>query len=114
MTPDTLTISLALVGAALATYAARGLGVAFARRLSVDNPLFQWVSCVAYAMLAGLISRLILLPAGPLAETARVDRVAAAVLALAIFFLTRRNLPLGAAAGVGALVLLTLSRTGLT
>jgi len=80
----------------------------------VDNPIVQWVSCVAYAMLAGLISRLILLPAGPLAETARVDWVAAAVLALAIFFLTRRNLLLGAAAGVGALVLLTLSRSGLT
>ena len=51
---------------------------------------------------------MILLPLGPLAETALSHRVAAAVISLAIFFLTRHNLLLGIGAGVGALTLLTL------
>src|SRR3546814_20023561 len=61
-------------------------------------------------MLAGLIARMILLPNGPLAETASADRIVGAVIALAIFFLTRRNIGLGVAAGAGALVLITWGR----
>ncbi|MPZ10932.1 MAG: AzlD domain-containing protein [Kiloniellaceae bacterium] len=96
---------------ALATYFWRALGVALSGRIDAGSRLFEWVACVAYAMLAGLISRMILLPNGPLAETATADRVAGAAIALAIFFLTRRNVGLGVAAGAGALVLITLGRT---
>ena len=56
---------------------------------------------------------MILLPNGPLAETASADRIAAAVIALAIFFLARRNVGLGVAAGAGALVLMTWGRAWL-
>jgi len=93
--------------AALATYLWRALGVALSGRIDPEGPVFEWVACVTYALLAGLIARMIVLPVGPLAETALGARLAAAVIALAIFFLTRRNLGLGVAAGAGALVLLT-------
>ena len=53
---------------------------------------------------------MVILPNGPLAETASADRIGGAVVALAIFFLTRRNIGLGVAAGAGALVLMTLGR----
>lgn len=95
---------------ALATYFWRGLGVALSGRVDAGSRLFEWVACVAYALLAGLIARMIILPSGPLAEAASADRIAAAVVALAIFFLTRRNVGLGVAAGAGALVLMTWGR----
>lgn len=92
------------------TYGWRALGVALSGRLNTDSPIFEWVACVAYALLAGLISRMIVLPVGPLAETPLSDRLGAALLALAIFFLTRRNLFLGVLSGFSLLVLLTWGR----
>ena len=107
MSDAALSPYLALVVAAAATYGWRGLGVALSGRIDPEGPVFEWVACVAYALLAGLIARMIIFPVGPLAETAMAVRVASAVIALAIFFATRRNLALGVAAGAGALVLLT-------
>jgi len=95
---------------ALATYFWRALGVTLSGRIDAGSRLFEWVACVAYALLAGLIARMILLPSGPLAATATPDRIAAAAVALAIFFLTRRNIGLGVAAGAGALVLMSWGR----
>ena len=103
---------LMIVGA-LVTYFWRALGVALSGRIDAGSALFEWVACVAYALLAGLIARMIVLPNGPLAETASADRIAAAVIALAIFFLARRNVGLGVAAGAGALVLITRGRSWL-
>ena len=102
-----------MIAGGLVTYFWRALGVALSGRIDASSPLFEWVACVAYAMLAGLIARMILLPNGPLAETASADRIAAAVIALAIFFLARRNVGLGVAAGAGALVLMTWGRAWL-
>lgn len=106
---DVVTLSplLVLVIAALVTYAWRGLGVLLSGRIDPEGPAFEWVGCVAYALLAGLIARMIVLPIGPLEATALGARLAAAAAALAIFFLSRKNLGLGVAAGAGALVLLT-------
>ncbi len=100
-----------LVGAAV-TYVWRALGVALAGRVRADSAALEWIGCVAYALLAGLIARMIVLPIGPLAETALAARIAAAVVALAIFFLLRRNVMLGVAAGAGALVLLSWGSVG--
>ena len=94
----------------LATYFWRALGVALSGRVDAGSRLFEWVACVAYALLAGLIARMVILPNGPLADTASADRIGAAVVALAIFFLTRRNIGLGVAAGAGALILMTWGR----
>ena len=103
---------IAIAAAAIATYAWRGLGVLLAGHINPTGPVFQWVGSVAYALLAGLISRMILLPGGPLATTHLADRAASAVVALAVYFLSRRNLVLGVAAGTLALVVLTLARFG--
>ena len=65
------------------------------------------MACIAYALLAGLIARMIVFPLGPVAETALVDRLGAVVIALAVFFLTRKNLTLGVAAGAVALIALS-------
>ncbi len=98
----------------LVTYVWRALGVSLSGRIDPDGPLFAWTACVAYALLAGLIARMILLPRGDLAETATLDRLGAAAIALAVFFLmTRRNMLAAVAAGSGTLVLLTWARAAL-
>ena len=104
------TPSAALLATALATYFWRGLGVMLSHKLSTDQPIFHWVSAIAFAMLAGLIARLIIFPGGALAQTELTDRLAAAILALAIFYWTRRNLALGVFAGAGVFMLLSWGR----
>ncbi len=95
-----------LVLAAAATYASRLLGVVLAGRIAASGPLLEWVACVAYALLAGLVSRMLLMPIGPLTVTEWPERVVAVVAALAVFFVTRRNVLLGVLAGTGLLALL--------
>lgn len=102
-----------LVGAVV-TYVWRGIGVALSGRIDPDGPAFAWTTCIAYALLAGLIARMIVLPRGELADTANIDRLAAAAAALLVFFvLTRRNMLAGVIAGSGTLVLLTWARATL-
>jgi branched-subunit amino acid transport protein len=105
-----LSLWLLLLGAFAVTYVWRGLGVALGGGIGLDGPLFRWIAAVAYAMLAGLIARMIVLPLGPLADTPLAHRLIAAGVALAAFFLVRRNMLLGVAAGATALVLLTAAR----
>ena len=97
---------------AVVTYAWRWMGVVLSGRIDLNGAAIRWVGAVAYALLAGLIARMIVLPQGPLQDTAVTDRLAAAAIALAIFLLTRRNMLAGVAAGAGVLVLLTLGRLG--
>ena len=97
---------------AVVTYAWRWMGVVLSGRIDPNGAAIRWVGAVAYALLAGLIARMIVLPQGPLQDTAVTDRLAAAAIALAIFLLTRRNMLAGVAAGAGVLVLLTLGRLG--
>ncbi len=92
-----------------ASYLWRGGGVWLAKGLNVESELFRWVSCVAFAMIAGLMSRIILMPTGVLAATGLAERLAATSCALAAYYLaTRRNLFAGVTAGAIAMVLLQL------
>lgn len=95
---------LALPLAVAATYVWRALGVAISGRIDPDGDVFLWVQCVAYAMLAGLVSRMIFFPAGALGGTELAYRLGAIAVALVAFFLAKRNLFIGLAAGVGAFV----------
>lgn len=100
-------IWLTLLAAGLATYFWRALGVLVGGRIDPNGPVFEWVGCVAYALLAGLTARMILLPIGPLQGTdlgCRLIALAAAVLALR---LARGNIALGVVAGVVCLIVLT-------
>lgn len=98
---------LVMLAGALVTYFWRGLGVALSGRLDTRSPLFEWTACVAYALLAGLVARMIVSPLGALGTTALADRLAAAAVSLLVFFLARRNLLAGVTAGALVLVALT-------
>jgi branched-subunit amino acid transport protein len=101
-----------LVGA-LATYAWRGLGVMLSGRVNADSPVMRWVAAVAYAMLAGLIIRMIVLPAGSLAAISLIDRLGASAVTVVVYFITRRSIVLGVAAGAATLILLLYLRHGI-
>ncbi len=96
-----------------ATYVWRGLGVLFSARIDPQGPVFQWVTCVSYAMLAGLVARMIVLPLGGLAEAPLIDRLAATAVGFAVFFLVRRNILVGVGAGVAVFIVLQALRGGL-
>lgn len=95
-----------LMGAIAGTYLWRALGVAFSARVEPDGALFRWVTCVSYAMLAALISRMTVLPLGSLAETPISFRLGAMAVAIAVFLLARRDMLPGVIAGVGTFIAL--------
>jgi branched-subunit amino acid transport protein len=99
---------LIVLASAVITFALRASGVLVAGRFSPDGPLVRWVGLVAYAMLAGLFARMILLPAGQFAQVPLYWRLAAVALTLAVWRVAGRNVFLGTCAGVGAVILLTL------
>ncbi len=101
--------ALMLAGAA-ATYFWRGLGVVLSGRIEPHGKLFEWIACIAYALLSALIARMILLPSGPLAEVPLAVRVGAAILGLAVFFAARRNMAFGIASAVAALMAMSWAR----
>jgi len=103
------TLEFLVLACALATYVWRGLGAAISGRVRAEGPLFTWLGCVAYAMLAGLVARIIVLPLGTLEATALWQRLAAGAIALAAYFLlTRKNLFVGVIAGGVAIICLHL------
>lgn len=92
---------------AVVTYAWRAGGVALSGRIDPNSALMRWIACVAYALLAGLIARLILSPQGQLGETALWMRLSAAGVSAFAYFICRRSIPLGVIAGAGWLMLIT-------
>ena len=94
--------------AALASYSSRGLGTLLSGRISADSPVVEWVTAITYALMAGLITRMILLPVGSLDNTADWMRIAATLVGVAVFYIARRNVAVGVFTGSGALLAFTL------
>jgi branched-subunit amino acid transport protein len=103
-----------LILVSLSTYIWRAGGVVIAARINPDGALSQWFSCVAYGMLAGLISRIMLMPIGILAETPLADRLAALAAGFVLFWIFKRHmLPATLGATTVFLALTTLRAKGL-
>jgi branched-subunit amino acid transport protein len=99
---------IALAATAAPTFVGRAAGARLGGRLSTASPVFRWMECVSYALLAGLVARMLLLPAGPLAAVALPVRLAATMVAAAAFLASGRRILVGAGAGVATLALLSL------
>jgi branched-subunit amino acid transport protein len=75
-----------VVGVAfLAAYVWRALGMVIASRLNPESPLSRWFTCVAYAVLAGLIARMIIIPEGALADAPLPDKLIALACGFVVF-----------------------------
>ena len=99
------TAALIVAIALLAHEPWRWLGLFPGRNLSTDSEIFHWVRAVATALVAGLVIRLILFPAGALVGVSLAMRLTAFAAAIIAFFLAKRSMGLGVAAGALCLML---------
>lgn len=97
----------AIAMAALATYLSRALGIALAERLDPRSPVMAWFGCVAYALVAALVARLILLPGWPLETTSIAARLLATAMAVGAFHIGRAGMLAGVSTGAAALAATT-------
>ena len=82
---------LAIIVTSLATFSSRFLGVLTSEKVSVKSKVFQWFNCVAYSILAALLGRMIIFPAGVLADSDLIIRLIVLITCVAIFVLTKKN-----------------------
>ena len=99
-------ISLILSGSIIATYIWRFIGVLLSSRIDPDGAVFEWVGCVAYAMLAGLMARVMFYPVGLLEQTTFLSRAVALGPGFLVFFLSKRNFFAGTMAATTTFYLL--------
>jgi branched-subunit amino acid transport protein len=90
---------LIVLGCIAATFFWRLLGVIVVRKIDPNGAIFEWVTCVSYAMVAGLIFRMIIMPESELASVPLFIRIAALGIAFGAYFVFRRMLLAGVLAG---------------
>ena len=87
-------IVLIIIITSVATYISRVLGVLTSERLSIKSKIFSWFNYVAYSILAALISRMIIFPAGALLESTLLIRFIVTAVCVVVFIYTKKNLVL--------------------
>ena len=85
-------IILAIIATSVATFISRFMGALTSEKVSVKSKVFQWFNCVAYSTLAALLGRMIIFPAGVLAESELVIRLIVLITCVALFIMTKKNL----------------------
>ena len=85
-------IVLVILVTSFATYLSRFLGVLSSEKMNVKSKIFRWFNCVAYAILAALIARMVIFPAGMLAESSILIRFLILGGAILLFLVTKKNL----------------------
>ena len=85
-------IILAIIVTSLATFISRFMGALTSKKVSVKSKLFQWFNCVAYSTLAALLGRMIIFPAGVLADSELIMRLIVFFTCIAIFIISKKNL----------------------
>ena len=85
-------IILAIIATSLATFISRFMGALTSEKVSVKSRIFQWFNCVAYSTLAALLGRMMIFPAGVLADSDLVIRMVVLISCVVIFVLTKKNL----------------------
>jgi branched-subunit amino acid transport protein len=87
-------IILAIIVTSLATFISRFMGALTSEKVSVKSKVFSWFNCVAYSTLAALLGRMIIFPAGVLADSELITRLIVLIICISIFIFTKKNLVL--------------------
>ena len=87
-------IILAIIATSLATFISRFMGALTSEKVSIKSKIFQWFNCVAYSTLAALLGRMIIFPAGVLADSELIIRIVVLAICIMIFIITKKNLVL--------------------
>jgi len=95
---------LVVLAGFLPTEVWRWLAVMLARNLDEESEWLIYVRAVATAIVAGVVARLVLIPAGDLVTVPLGVRLSAVALGLGFFFFVRRSLLLSVIAGEAVLI----------
>ena len=85
-------IILVILVTSFATYLSRFLGVISSEKIKETSKIFKWFNCIAYAILAALIARMIIFPAGVLSESVIFFRFVVLISAIILYLITKKNL----------------------
>ena len=85
-------IILAIIATSLATFISRFMGAITSEKVSVKSKIFQWFNCVAYSTLAALLGRMIIFPAGVLADSLLAIGVFVLAICILVFIFSKKNL----------------------
>ena len=85
-------IILVILVTSFATYLSRFLGVVSSEKIKETSKIFKWFNCIAYSVLAALIARMVVFPAGELAESGILIRLFVITVSVAMFLFTKKNL----------------------
>jgi branched-subunit amino acid transport protein len=85
-------IIVVILVTSFATYLSRFLGVISSEKIKETSKIFKWFNCIAYSVLAALIARMVVFPAGELAESGILIRLFVVVTSVVMFLFTKRNL----------------------
>jgi hypothetical protein len=85
----------------------RVLGVVLSRGLDERSEVIVWVRAVATTLLAGVVAKLLISPAGALTAVPLAGRFASLSIGLVAFFVLKRSVIAGILAGEAALIALT-------
>jgi branched-subunit amino acid transport protein len=86
-----LNIVLAILATSLATYISRFLGVLTSNKIKENSKIFRWFNCLAYSTLSALLARIIIFPAGALAEVDYLVRFIVVFICLMVFVISKKN-----------------------
>ena len=86
-----LNIVLAILATSLATYISRFLGVLTSKKIKENSKIFRWFNCLAYSTLSALLARIIIFPAGALADVDYLTRFIVVFICLMIFLISKKN-----------------------
>ena len=84
-------ILLAILVTSLATYISRFFGVITSKKIKENSKIFKWFNCLAYSTLSALLARIIIFPAGALAEVDYFIRFIVVITCLTIFLIAKKN-----------------------
>ena len=85
-------IILVILVTSFAPSLSRFLGVVSSEKMDIRSKIFKWFNCIAYAILASLIARMIIFPAGELHESDIFVRIFVVILSIIVFLFTKKNL----------------------
>jgi len=85
-------IIVVILVTSFATYLSRFLGVISSEKIKETSKIFKWFNCIAYSVLAALIARMVVFPAGELAESGILIRLFVVTLSVLMFLFTKKNL----------------------
>ena len=86
-----INILFAIIVTSVATFSSRLFGVITSEKINEKSKIYRWFNCLAYSTLAALIARMIVFPVGELNETTYSIRFIVILLAILIYYFTKKN-----------------------